>query len=75
MKIKIESLGCRLNQTEIESVSTALQDMGHEIVTSGAADIYIINSCAVTGRSERKARQLITGPWIKPAAATGSGLS
>lgn len=59
MKIKIESLGCRLNQSEIESVSTALQNMGHDIVTSGAADIYIINSCAVTGRSERKARQLI----------------
>lgn len=59
MKIKIESLGCRLNQSEIESVSTALQNMGHDIVISGAADIYIINSCAVTGRSERKARQLI----------------
>lgn len=59
MKIRIESLGCRLNQSEIESVSTALQNMGHDIVTSGAADIYIINSCAVTGRSERKARQLI----------------
>jgi len=59
MKIKIESLGCRLNQSEIESVSTALQNMGHDIVTSGSADIYIINSCAVTGRSERKARQLI----------------
>ncbi len=59
MKIKIESLGCRLNQSEIESVSTALQNMGHDIVTSGTADIYIINSCAVTGRSERKVRQLI----------------
>lgn len=59
MKIKIESLGCRLNQSEIESVSTALQNAGHDIVTSGSADIYIINSCAVTGRSERKARQLI----------------
>ncbi len=59
MKIKIESLGCRLNQSEIESVSTTLQGMGHIIVTSGEADVYIINSCAVTGRSERKARQLI----------------
>jgi len=59
MKIKIESLGCRLNQSEIESVSTTLQNMGHVIVRSGEADIYIINSCAVTGRSERKARQLI----------------
>ena len=59
LKIKIESLGCRLNQSEIESISTTLQNMGHSIVFEGDADIYIINSCAVTLRSERKTRQLI----------------
>jgi len=59
MKIKIVSLGCRLNQSEIESVSTTLQNSGHEITQGDNADIYIINSCAVTARSERKTRQLI----------------
>ena len=59
MKIKIISLGCRLNQSEIESVSTTLQNSGHEITKGDDADIYIINSCAVTVRSERKTRQLI----------------
>jgi threonylcarbamoyladenosine tRNA methylthiotransferase MtaB len=59
MKIKIISLGCRLNQSEIESVSTTLQNSGHEITRGDNADIYIINSCAVTVRSERKTRQLI----------------
>lgn len=59
MKIKIVSLGCRLNQSEIESVSTTLQNFGHEITKGDDADIYIINSCAVTVRSERKTRQLI----------------
>lgn len=59
MKIKIISLGCRLNQSEIESVSTTLQNSGHEITRGDSADIYIINSCAVTTRSERKTRQLI----------------
>ncbi len=59
MRIKIVSLGCRLNQSEIESVSTTLQNSGHEITVSDSADIFIINSCAVTGRSERKTRQLI----------------
>jgi threonylcarbamoyladenosine tRNA methylthiotransferase MtaB len=59
MKIKIISLGCRLNQSEIESVSTTLQNSGHEITKGDNADIYIINSCAVTTRSERKTRQLI----------------
>ncbi len=59
MKIKITSLGCRLNQSEIESVSTLLQMRGHEITFSNDADIFIINSCAVTQKSERKTRQII----------------
>ena len=59
MKIKILSLGCRLNQSEMESISTTLQNNGHEIVKGDYADIYIINSCSVTARSERKTRQLI----------------
>lgn len=59
MKIKIVSLGCRLNQSEIESVSTTLQNSGHEITAGDDADIFIINSCAVTVKSERKTRQLI----------------
>ena len=68
MKIKIISLGCRLNQSEIESISTTLQNSGHEITREDDADIYIINSCAVTTRSERKTRQLI----YQALAKTGS---
>jgi threonylcarbamoyladenosine tRNA methylthiotransferase MtaB len=60
VKIKITSLGCRLNQSEIESVSTRLQDMGHEIAKDDTADIYIFNSCSVTGKSEKKVRNLIS---------------
>ena len=59
MKIRITSLGCRLNQSEISSVSTRLLEMGHDITTGNDADILIINSCSVTGRSERKTRQLM----------------
>jgi len=59
MKIKISSLGCRLNQSEIQSVSTALQDMGHEIIHGDDADVFIINSCTVTQRSEGKTRRLV----------------
>jgi threonylcarbamoyladenosine tRNA methylthiotransferase MtaB len=69
MKIKIISLGCRLNQSEIESVSTTLQNSGHEITTGDSADIYIINSCAVTARSERKTRQLIYQALAKTGAS------
>jgi len=69
MKIKIISLGCRLNQSEIESVSTTLQNSGHEITRGDNADIYIINSCAVTARSERKTRQLIYQALAKTGAS------
>ncbi len=59
MKIKISSLGCRLNRSEIDSVITRLQEDGHEIVNSDDADIFIVNSCAVTGTSDRKTRKLV----------------
>ncbi len=68
MRIKISSLGCRLNQSEIQSVSTALQDMGHEITRGDDADVFIINSCAVTQRSEGKTRRL-----VRHAAETAMG--
>ncbi len=44
MKIRITNLGCRLNRAEIESISTALQEGGHEIVAGDDADLFIINS-------------------------------
>lgn len=59
MRIHIASLGCRLNQAEIQSVATRLRDRGHELVQAPPADVYIINTCAVTGTSERKTRKLI----------------
>ena len=59
MKIKIETLGCRLNQSEIQSVSTVLLERGHEITRADDADVFIINSCSVTSRSEGKTRRLI----------------
>jgi threonylcarbamoyladenosine tRNA methylthiotransferase MtaB len=68
MKIKISSLGCRLNQSEIQSVSTALQDMGHTITQGGDAEVFIINSCSVTLRSEGKTRRLIHHAVSRPEA-------
>jgi threonylcarbamoyladenosine tRNA methylthiotransferase MtaB len=59
MRINIVSLGCRLNRSEMESVVSELRDRGHEITREIDADVFIINSCAVTLRSERKTRQLL----------------
>lgn len=59
MKIKIASIGCRLNQAEIQSVITGLHERGHELTVNDDADVIIINSCVVTVTSARKTRKLI----------------
>ncbi|MGK5092473.1 tRNA (N(6)-L-threonylcarbamoyladenosine(37)-C(2))-methylthiotransferase MtaB [Deltaproteobacteria bacterium TL4] len=59
-KVTLQTLGCRLNQSETEVITQSLQAQGYEIVSEGEpADIYVINTCTVTGRSDSKNRQLI----------------
>jgi threonylcarbamoyladenosine tRNA methylthiotransferase MtaB len=60
MKIKIANLGCRLNQSEIQSVATVLIERGHEIDPKVKPDIVVINACSVTLASERKTRKLLS---------------
>ena len=57
MKVFLNSIGCRLNQSEIETMARQLLAAGHEIVTeSTEADKVIINTCAVTAEAARDAR-------------------
>lgn len=59
MKFSIITLGCKVNQFESQGVAALLEEQGHKLVTSGAADAYIINTCAVTAESARKSRQAV----------------
>nr|WP_204615195.1 tRNA (N(6)-L-threonylcarbamoyladenosine(37)-C(2))-methylthiotransferase MtaB [Desulforadius tongensis] len=52
---KIITLGCPVNQAESASLDAAMQEAGYRAVESNA-DIYIINSCAVTKSAARKSR-------------------
>ena len=57
MKVFLNTIGCRLNQSEIETMARQLLAAGHEIVTESAeADKVIINTCAVTAEAARDAR-------------------
>ena len=57
MKVYLHSIGCRLNQSEIETVGRQLLAAGHEIVNEAeTADTAIINTCAVTREAARDAR-------------------
>jgi len=58
--VGVYTLGCKVNQYDSEAVSNLLEEAGYEIVgTDMKADVYIINTCTVTGISARKSRQMI----------------
>ena len=58
--IAITTLGCKVNQFESASFVTGFADADCEIVPfSGPADIYVINTCAVTARAGQQSRQLV----------------
>lgn len=60
MQIHLKTLGCRLNEAELETWAQSFQNAGHHISrTLENADIVIMNSCAVTADAARKSRQLI----------------
>ncbi len=59
-RVAIATLGCKVNQFESASFSTSFTDKGAELVPfSRQADIYVINTCAVTGKAASQSRQMI----------------
>lgn len=60
MKAHLRMVGCRLNQSEIDSMARQLEAMGHEIVTEPEeADHFILNTCAVTQEASKTSRKLV----------------
>ena len=59
--ISIITLGCKVNQVESEQIAEKLSSDGYEVhMEMKPADIYIINTCAVTNEAERKSRNIIS---------------
>ncbi len=59
-KVAIYTLGCKVNQYESDCIIDRLSSIGCIAVGfDDIADIYIINTCAVTNIAERKSRQII----------------
>jgi len=60
MKVYLQSLGCKLNQSELESLACRFVQAGHVVVgTAGEADLCVLNTCAVTHTAVGKSRQAI----------------
>lgn len=85
MNIFLDTVGCRLNQAEIEQYARQFRAAGHNLVSSAdQADLVVLNTCTVTAAaaadSRQKARQasrngaagiVLTGCWstLKPDEA------
>ncbi len=70
MKAVVYTLGCKVNDVESGSIIRGLETLGYEVSRElEEADLYIVNTCAVTAEAERKSRQTV-GKAIKrnPAA-------
>lgn len=60
MRAAFYTFGCKLNQYETESLASTFRDQGFSLVeTDAEAEIYLINTCTVTSKSEQKARRFI----------------
>lgn len=60
MKAAFETLGCKVNQYETQLIREQFANAGFECVSSDApADIFIINTCTVTGKADSESRRLI----------------
>ena len=60
MKIAFNTLGCKLNYAETATYERGFVAAGWEVVPwTARADVYLINTCAVTETAEKKSRNLI----------------
>jgi threonylcarbamoyladenosine tRNA methylthiotransferase MtaB len=60
MNVHLRTLGCRLNQSEIDTMARQFEAQGHAIVDDVAqADWVVVNTCAVTQDAERDSRKLV----------------
>jgi len=75
MNVYFDTIGCRLNQSEIEIMAAQFRRAGHIVVEdAGKADLVIVNTCAVTSAAASDSRQKIRQAAHKGASqiiATG----
>ncbi|MCF7887154.1 MAG: tRNA (N(6)-L-threonylcarbamoyladenosine(37)-C(2))-methylthiotransferase MtaB [Candidatus Omnitrophica bacterium] len=58
MRVKIKTLGCKVNQYEGQAIQEQFSSLGHQITTK-KADLYIINTCSVTKTADKKSKKMI----------------
>ena len=60
MRACVFTLGCKVNEVESASIMQGLRERGFEVTDElSYAELYLINTCAVTAEAEKKSRQAI----------------
>ncbi|MFZ2097487.1 MAG: MiaB/RimO family radical SAM methylthiotransferase [Anaerolineales bacterium] len=68
MKVFLDMVGCRLNQSEIEAYARQFRLAGHSLTSNASsADLVVINTCSVTAAAAADSRQK-----IRQAARSGA---
>jgi threonylcarbamoyladenosine tRNA methylthiotransferase MtaB len=59
MDVYLATIGCRLNEAELQSWTRDFRAAGHRVVSSADdAQLVVLNTCAVTAEAARKSRKL-----------------
>lgn len=83
-RIAFHTLGCKLNQYETDSLASQFRRAGYAVVPfNQEADCYVINSCTVTNKADRKSRNAMNRAIrqagerlyepVRPSGAPGLG--
>ncbi len=60
MKVSVFTLGCKTNLYESGQIISQLKARGHDAVHGlHHADVFVLNTCAITAEAEKKSRQLV----------------
>ncbi|MFP4375001.1 MAG: tRNA (N(6)-L-threonylcarbamoyladenosine(37)-C(2))-methylthiotransferase MtaB [Spirochaetaceae bacterium] len=69
-RVAFRTLGCKLNQHESDSLAEDFRTAGYALVPfEETADVYVLNTCTVTNKADRKSRNLL----YRTLRAAGAG--
>ncbi len=71
LRVALQNVGCKLNHYELEAFTAGFARQGFEVVPFGAqADLYVVNTCTVTGSGDADSRKAVRRARRTNPAAT-----
>ncbi len=60
LRVAVQNVGCKLNQYEVEALKSEFAAQDFDIVShSTPADVYVVNTCTVTGSGDAHSRKAL----------------